>query len=71
MSYFCSTSSDYQTFTGASSNEDNAVVLKYKKYGENSVIISTASLELGEYCLAITNMMANSKSAKVYTFKID
>ena len=71
MSYFCSTSSYYQTFTGTSSNEDNAVVLKYKKYGENSVIISTANLEPGEYCLAIINIMTNSKSAKVYTFKID
>ena len=52
------------SFTGASSNEDN------KKYGENSVIVSTAALEPGEYCLAITNMMTNSKSAKVYTFRI-
>ena len=58
------------SFTGASSNEDNSVVLKYKKYGENSVIVSTAALEPGEYCLAITNMMTNSKSAKVYTFRI-
>ena len=58
------------SFTGASSNEDNAVVMKYRKYGENSVIISTAGLEPGEYCLAITNMMTNSKSAKVYTFCI-
>ena len=58
------------SFTGASSNEDNAVVLKYKKYGENSVIISTAAFEPGEYCLAITNMMTNTKSAKVYTFRV-
>lgn len=58
------------SFTGASTNEDNSVVLKYKKYGENSVIISTANLEPGEYCLAITNMMPNTKSAKVYTFRI-
>ena len=58
------------SFTGASSNEDNSVVLKYKKYGENSVIVSTSALEPGEYCLAITNMMTNSKSAKVYTFRI-
>jgi hypothetical protein len=49
-------------------NEDNSVTIKYKKYGENSVIISTAGLEPGEYCLAITNMMTNTKSAKVYTF---
>lgn len=62
--------SETGTFTGASSNEDNSIVLKYKKYGDNSVIISTANLEPGEYCLAITNMMTNSKSAKVYTFKI-
>lgn len=62
--------SETETFTGASSNEDNSIVLKYKKYGDNSVIISTANLEPGEYCLAITNMMTNSKSAKVYTFKI-
>lgn len=58
------------SFTGASANEDNSVVLKYKKYGDNSVIISTAGLEPGEYCLAITNMMTNSKSAKVYTFRV-
>lgn len=58
------------SFTGASSNEDNAVVLKYKKYGESSVIVSAAALKPGEYCLAITNMMTNSKSAKVYTFSI-
>lgn len=59
------------TFTGASANEDDAVVLKYKRYGSESVIISTAGLEPGEYCLAITNMMTNTKSAKVYTFKIE
>ncbi len=59
------------SFTGATSNEDNSVVLKYKKYGENSVILSTKGLEPGEYCLAITNMMTNSKSAKVYTFCIE
>lgn len=58
------------SFTGASSNEDNSVVLKYKKYGEESVIISISGLESGEYCLAITNMMTNTKSAKVYTFSI-
>jgi len=58
------------SFTGSSSNEENAVALKYKKYGENSVILSTAALEPGEYCLAITNMMTNTKSAKVYTFRI-
>lgn len=57
-------------FTGASSNEDSAIVLKYKKYGDSSVIISTSTLEDGEYCLAITNMMTNTKSAKVYTFSI-
>ena len=57
-------------FTGASSNEDASVVLKYKKYGDSSVIISTSALEDGEYCLAITNMMTNTKSAKVYTFSI-
>lgn len=56
------------SFTGASSNEDNAVVLKYKKYADNSVIISTKGLEPEQYCLAITNMMTNTKSAKVYTF---
>jgi hypothetical protein len=56
------------TFSGTSMNEDNSVTIKYKKYGENSVIISTAGLEPGEYCLAITNMMTNTKSAKVYTF---
>lgn len=59
------------TFTGASANEDDAVVLKYKRYGSESVIISTAGLEPGEYCLAITNMMTNTKSAKVYTFRIE
>lgn len=58
------------SFTGASANEENGVVLKYKKYGENSVIISLSGLEPGEYCMAITNMMTNSKSAKVYTFRI-
>lgn len=59
------------SFTGASANEDNSVVLKYKKFGKNSVIISTKSLEPGEYCLAITNMMTNTKSAKVYTFCVE
>ncbi len=63
-------SGEVGSFTGASSNEDNSVVLKYKKYGENSVIINIKSLEPGEYCLAITNMMTNTKSAKVYTFSI-
>lgn len=58
------------SFTGASSNEDNSVVLKYKRYGENSVIINTKGFSPGEYCLAITNMMTNTKSAKVYTFCI-
>ncbi len=58
------------SFTGASSNEDNSVILKYKKYAENSVIINIATFEPGEYCIAITNMMTNTKSAKVYTFKI-
>lgn len=57
-------------FTGATSNEDASITLKYKKYGNLSVLISTSSLENGEYCLAITNMMTNSKSAKVYTFSI-
>ena len=47
-----------------------AEFFKYKKYGENSVIISTAAFEPGEYCLAITNMMTNTKSAKVYTFRV-
>ena len=36
-----------------------------------NIIISTAGLEPGEYCLAITNMMTNTKSAKVYTFRIE
>lgn len=58
-------------FTGATANEDAAVVLKYKKYGENSVVLSLAGYEPGEYCLAITNMMTNTKSAKVYTFCIE
>lgn len=58
------------TFTGASANEDNSAAIRYKKYGHDSVIISTNSLEPGEYCLAITNMMTNSKSAKVYTFRV-
>ena len=58
------------SFTGASVNEENSVVLRYKKYGDDSVIISTADLEPGEYCLVITNLMTNSKSAKVYTFCI-
>lgn len=58
-------------FTGATSNEDAAVVLKYKKYGENSVVLSLSGYEPGEYCLAITNMMTNTKSAKVYTFCIE
>ena len=58
------------SFTGASSNEENSVVLKYKNYGDKSVIISTADLESGEYCLVITNLMTNSKSAKVYTFRV-
>ena len=62
--------SEIGTFTGASTNEDASVVMNYKKYGENSVIISTVNLEPGEYCLAITNMMTNIKSAKVYTFSI-
>lgn len=39
------------SFTGASANEDNSVVLKYKKYGDNSVIISTAGLEPGDTVL--------------------
>lgn len=47
------------------------MVLKYKRYGSESVIISTAGLEPGEYCLAITNMMTNTKSAKVYTFRTE
>ena len=58
------------SFTGASVNEENSVVLRYKKYGDDSVIISTADLEPGEYCLVITNLMTDSKSAKVYTFCI-
>ena len=55
---------------GATSNEESSVILKYKKFGNSSVIISTNELENGEYCLAITNMMTNSKSTKVYTFSI-
>lgn len=62
--------SEVGTFTGASTNEDNAVVMHYKKYGENSVVINTVKLDPGEYCIAITNMMTNTKSAKVYTFSI-
>lgn len=58
------------SFTGASTKEDNAVELKYKKYGKNSVILSIAHLSGGEYCLVVTNMMTNSKSRKVYTFRI-
>lgn len=58
------------SFTGASANEENQVALKYKKFRDNSVILSTAGLESGEYVLVITNMMTNSKSAKVYTFRI-
>jgi len=58
------------SFTGASANEDNSIAIKYKRYGEDSVIIVTKNLQPGEYCLAITNMMTNTKSAKVYTFSI-
>lgn len=59
------------TFTGASSNNDEAAQeFRYKKYGKNSVLIPLSSLEEGEYCLSITNSMTNSKSAKVYTFSI-
>jgi len=58
------------TFTGASVNEDNSIAMKYKRFGNESVIIATKNLQPGEYCLAITNMMTNTKSAKVYTFSI-
>lgn len=58
------------TFTGSSMNEDTSVIMKYKRYGNNSIIINLSKLEAGEYCLAITNMMTNSKSAKVYTFSV-
>lgn len=58
------------SFTGASANEENQLALKYKKFRDKSVILSTAGFEPGEYVLVITNMMTNSKSAKVYTFRI-
>lgn len=61
-------SGEIGAFTGASSNEESSVNLKYKKYGKSSVIISTKSFEPGEYVLNITNQMTNSKSLKVYTF---
>jgi hypothetical protein len=57
-------------FTGSSFNEDNSIPLKYKKYGENSVIIDISQLEHGDYCIAISSMMTNIKSSKVYTFRI-
>lgn len=59
------------SFTGASAGKDNGTTLKYKKYGKDSVLLSLAALEPGEYVLAVTNMMTNSKSAKVYTFRIE
>lgn len=61
-------SGEVGAFTGASSNEEASVNLKYKKYSQSSVIISTKNFEPGEYVLTITNQMTNSKSLKVYTF---
>ena len=58
------------SFTGASLNEDNSIAIKYKRYGDDSVIIATKNLQPGEYCLAISNRMSIIKSAKVYTFSI-
>lgn len=59
------------TFTGVSVNNDKAAQpFRYKKYGKNSVLIPLSALEEGEYCLSLTNAMTNSKSAKVYTFRI-
>lgn len=58
------------TFSGTSYEEEDVIPLKYKTYGEGSVILSTSGLEPGEYCLVITNMLTDTKSAKVYTFSI-
>lgn len=59
------------TFTGAKTETEGSQQLRYKKHGQNSVIISLDDLEPGEYCITITNQMTNSKSAKVYTFAIE
>lgn len=59
------------TFTGADLNNDEASqTFRYKKYGKGSVIISLSDFDEGEYCLSITNSNTNSKSSKVYTFRI-
>lgn len=63
-------SGEVGTFTGATAGKDQSEAFKYKKYGKSSVLIPLNTLEPGEYCLSITNMMTNSKSAKVYTFSI-
>lgn len=58
------------TFTGASSGNDNSTTFKYKKLGTGSVIIPLEGLEPGEYVMSFTNQNTNSKSQKVYTFRI-
>lgn len=59
------------TFTGADANNDEASqTFRYKKYGKGSVIIPLSTFDEGEYCLSITNSNTNSKSSKVYTFRI-
>lgn len=58
------------SFTGATSGDDNSLSFKYKKLGSGSVIIPLSGFEFGEYCLSFTNQQSNSKSAKVFTFRV-
>ena len=55
---------------GASANEEDALSVKYEKYGENSVLIDLSNFEPGQYCIGITKLLDNSNSSKVYTFSI-
>ena len=61
------------SFTGATAGDDNSLQFKYKKVegGSGSIVIPLADFENGEYCLSFTNQQSNSKSMKVYTFRIE
>ena len=55
---------------GASANEEDALSVKYEKYGDNSVLIDLSNFEPGQYCIGITKLLDNSNSSKVYTFSV-
>lgn len=56
---------------GATTNEEDVLPIKFKKFGENSSLVDISDLPAGQYCIGITKILENTKSSKVYTFSIE